>query len=112
MITKRTELCIEGPIAVPYSVSGPRKIKVIESIDSPRFWKETALLDIQAKTGVYVFAVRAAKGYWPIYVGKATKCFKNDRKTTLPEWSIAGLVRSKGKPSRAAKNFAKMVGMN
>ena len=173
MASKRTELCLLGAIDVPYSISDQKKTKFIESKDGKRFWQSPQGLAISAKSGVYVFAVRAGRGFRPIYIGKATRSFKsevfkahqihhynialantgkgtpcvfficapgsrkkvsrklcgeietffiqlavqknphlrNDRKTSLPEWVIAGLVRSKGKPSIAARDFAKMVGM-
>ena len=67
-----------------FSVSGPFSIqctkqKVGRSItkeDISAFWKAHA--EIAAKRGCYVFGFKASKGSKPMYVGKATKTFKQE----------------------------------
>ncbi len=40
------------------------------------FWEINA--EYQDRFGVYVFAIKAGRGYTPIYIGKATKTFKQE----------------------------------
>ena len=166
------DLEVRGPFFVPFTLSA-KKIKQIDTTQAKVFWGLAGTNAIAAKQGVYVFASKAGRGLRTIYIGKASKGFKqeifqpaklthyalalsegikglpcfffvcpkenlkkvparlcdeietfliqlavqknpdlrNDRKTKLAEWSITGLVRSKGKPSEKAKSFSKMIGM-
>ncbi len=63
----------------PYSVLGPFVVphggdKFIDTHELKDFWDEPERKREEIKTanGVYVFAMRASKGYTPWYVGKAT----------------------------------------
>ena len=167
-----TDLEVRGPFFVPYTLSA-KKIKQIDTKEAKTFWDADETKAVGAKQGVYVFALKAAKGYRSVYIGKAGRSFKgeifqphklktyahefsegakgtpcfffvcpkgmhkkvpigicdeietfmiqlaiqknprlrNDRKTKLADWSIAGLVRSTGKPSAKASAFAKLIGM-
>ena len=43
------------------------------------FWKRSDELErLGGERGCYVFAIRAGRGFTPIYVGKATKSFKQE----------------------------------
>ncbi len=42
------------------------------------FWKEPVAVEMAGKQGCYIFALQAAKGFTPWYVGKATKTFKQE----------------------------------
>ena len=135
------------------------------------FWSEKSPAhDLADESGVYVFAIATGRGLQPIYVGKATKTFKqetfnpsnkhkyhygfseykrgspvmffvvhpsqrgrtnkrridlvekfliqtgaaknpdlqNVRGAKLPKWSIQGVVRSKGKRTKAETAFRKL----
>lgn len=64
---------IEGPFDVPLQPNVPSKM-VAEDLSS--FW--THCPSLKTKVGGYVFAVRAGKGYTPLYVGKTTNCFEKE----------------------------------
>jgi len=161
---------VEGPFEVP-TYQG-KAAKIVDSEGLPEFWSE---IDTLAKRrGCYLFAVRASKGIRPVYVGKATKTFKqevftphklekyqrcladfkkgtpvlffllapagkgkpnltavgeledyliqtaisrnpdllNVRGTEREDWGITGVLRSGvGKPSRAARDFKRTLGL-
>ncbi len=63
-----------GPYEVPTYAGKAAKILDTERIRE--FWFSTK--GIATRRGCYVFAVRAAKGYRPIYVGKATRNFQQE----------------------------------
>jgi hypothetical protein len=67
---------VQGPYGVPYELTGA-KIKRIRAEHVKGFWEGNAL-DVAKKQGIYVFCMKAAKGYRPVYVGKATKSFKQE----------------------------------
>ena len=62
-----------------FRISGPFKVPV-ESLPNGRmvsndlgtFWEDS---EAGSSRGCYVFAIRAGKGYTPVYVGKTTKSF-------------------------------------
>jgi hypothetical protein len=62
---------VQGPFDVPaYKLAAARHISAIEG---KQFWGSYP--DMAKECGCYIFALRAAKGYRPIYIGKATKSF-------------------------------------
>lgn len=63
-----------GPHVVP-TYNG-RAAKVIDSAELRQFWEECA--DLAERCGCYVFAIRAGAGTTPIYVGKATRTFRQE----------------------------------
>ncbi len=69
-----TDLKLFGPFAVKCTDTRAR-VKQIDS--SAEFWAAIPQ-EIPTKNGVYVFARRAGKGFQPIYVGKATKGFRQE----------------------------------
>ena len=68
-----------GPFKVPVEeYHRSRRIKT----RCPEFWDNNP--ELKDKCGVYVFAMKAGRGYTPIYVGKASKtfgqeCFTSDK---------------------------------
>ncbi|WP_146662916.1 hypothetical protein [Enhygromyxa salina] len=65
---------VQGPFEVPVErLKGGRQI---DRSSLPDFW---ATLGALAETkGCYTFGMKAARGYMPIYVGKATKSFRQE----------------------------------
>lgn len=72
-----TDLVVSGPFEIPFTLSGA-SIKCIDSPEAKAFWAKAETKPFHSKTGVYVFATRAGKGFRPIYVGKATRGFKTE----------------------------------
>lgn len=68
------EFQVAGPFVIPFQWKrGGRALGVKE------FWGQSRTLEELAhKRGCYVFAVRAGKGETPLYVGKATRSFKQE----------------------------------
>lgn len=64
-------------VAGPYKVP-TKKLTRAKQVQTgcPEFWMHC--VGIEGKKGCYVFAMRAAKGYMPIYVGKATRSFRQE----------------------------------
>lgn len=65
---------VHGPVEVPCYRGAAGRVVDRESLSD--FWTHHRAL--AAKRGCYVFAIRAARGYTPIYVGKSTKTFKQE----------------------------------
>jgi hypothetical protein len=47
-------------------------------VGCPDFWSDPRVQRFAPKFGCYVFAMRAGKGFRPIYIGKATRSFKQE----------------------------------
>jgi hypothetical protein len=67
-------------MATLFRVSGPHRIPVERGVSGvyirprcPEFWDQAP--DLESEKGCYLFAIQAAKGHIPIYVGKATRSF-------------------------------------
>lgn len=69
-----TTFVIKGPFDVP--VKTDKAGRLITTEQAIGFWKDHEV--IQSEVGCYVFGFRAAKGFKPMYVGKATKNFKQE----------------------------------
>ncbi len=93
-----TNLCVFGPFDVPYEYI--RNVKRIESKHKAEFWSATGLTHLRKKHGCYVFALRAAKGFVPWYVGRAAKGFQQESFTTdkRDKYNNALTRRRKGTP--------------
>ncbi len=65
------EFTVAGPFRMPSDQrAGGKKLHYA------KFWKQSDEIGgLRKECGVYVFAVKAGKGYTPWYVGKATKSF-------------------------------------
>ena len=109
---------VQGPFVV-----GTTKMPVgrqVSSANAKAFW--AVHTGVASEVGCYVFAFKAAKGYKPVYAGKATKSFKQEvftnhklnhyntglgyqRKGT-PVLFFVCLSRTKGAVSKSAINDA------
>jgi len=69
-----TQFAPIGPFKVPTSKQPGGKTISGNNIDM--FWERHS--EYAEDVGCYVFAIRAGKGYTPIYVGKATKGFDSE----------------------------------
>jgi len=91
-----TEFTVNGPkvINVYKGVAG----RVITDDNIAEFWRSNRSL--ASKIGCYLFAIRAGKGYTPIYVGKASKSFKQEVFSShkLSKYQQAMVDYSKGTP--------------
>jgi hypothetical protein len=72
------DLTTFGPIQIPFRKQKKGLAKHVGGEHATDFWKKLAAKKIAKKQGCYIFALRAAKGYCPWYVGKATKSFKQE----------------------------------
>jgi hypothetical protein len=68
------EFVIEGPYSIPFEWRPGSRVLLHKE-----FWKQSRnLRALQAERGCHVFAIRAGRGSTPLYVGKATKSFKQE----------------------------------
>src|ERR1035441_3965509 len=65
---------IFGPFHIPLSGEYNHSIEV----GCPAFWKDSETKPLAKERGCYLFAIRAAKGFRPIYVGKTKKSFEQE----------------------------------
>ena len=72
------DLIIHGPLVIPFRRQRNGNAKHIETAHVATFWTLPDAAAVAAKHGCYIFALRAAKGYCPWYVGKATHTFKQE----------------------------------
>jgi hypothetical protein len=93
------DLIVSGPFEIPYEISAA-KIKCIDTPQAKLFWAKAETAQFHKKQGIYVFATRAGQGFRPIYVGKATKGFKQECFTThkLNHYAQALAHGEKGRP--------------
>lgn len=87
---------VKGPFDVPVT-----KFKVgrnISKTDIATFWE--CCPGIATDCGCYIFGFRAAKGSKPVYVGKATRTFKQEVFTDhkLKKYSAAFASQARGAP--------------
>lgn len=71
------QMNVYGPFNIPFQSSDKGSVKLISKDDAIEFWKSLDL-QIANKQGCYIFALRAAHGYTPWYVGQASKSFKQE----------------------------------
>lgn len=65
---------IDGPYELPFEKRNGGRTLVFDG-----FWDDDSdAAHLADECGCYVFAIRAGKGITPIYVGKATKTFKQE----------------------------------
>jgi hypothetical protein len=83
-----------GPYVIPFHCPGEnKKIKHIGKDEIKTFWENSNTGNIETKNGCYIFAMQAAKGYMPWYVGQARKslkseCFTKDKITKYLEVTV------------------------
>lgn len=69
-----TSFFVRGPYEIKFESRKGGRALIFD-----RFWsEESEASDLAGKRGCYVFAMRAGGGLQPIYVGKATKNFKQE----------------------------------
>ncbi|MCJ7515292.1 MAG: hypothetical protein MUO89_04920 [Dehalococcoidia bacterium] len=105
-------LKIFGPFAIKCKKAIKGRIIPQRSING--FWHQEGASDCAKKQGCYVFAMQAAKGYKPWYVGKATKGFAQECFTShkLHKYNESLALSGKGTPVLffiAAKGTRKKV---
>lgn len=68
------EFSVYGPYDMPFEqAAGGRRLHYDE------FWQQSGeVKKLADERGLYVFAIRAGKGFTPIYVGSATKTFSQE----------------------------------
>lgn len=64
---------VQGPFNIPMHKGASSKL-IAEDLST--FWEE--IKEYKASIGCYVFAVRAGKGFTPLYVGKTVKSFEQE----------------------------------
>jgi hypothetical protein len=64
---------IIGPVSIPFQKKEKGSAKHIGKAEVKAFWASKEAQLIADKQGCYVFALQAARGFRPWYVGKATK---------------------------------------
>lgn len=69
-----TIFTVKGPFEVP--VKKEKAGRLVTTEQAAEFWKRHS--SVQGDVGCYVFGFRAAKGLKPMYIGKATKSFKQE----------------------------------
>lgn len=87
---------VKGPFPVPASTLAAGRH--ISAAEGKAFWEMHE--GLATDRGCYVFAFRAAKGFVPIYVGKATKSFGQEIFTDhkLNKYNYGLASRRKGTP--------------
>jgi hypothetical protein len=65
---------VKGPLKVP-TYDG-KAAKIVDSENLSAFWEATG--ELSGRRGCYLFGIRASKGIRPVYVGRATKTFKQE----------------------------------
>jgi hypothetical protein len=69
------DLIVHAHIKIPFRKQLDGKAKHIDAEHVKKFWDTDSAKTIAAKQGCYIFALRAAKGYTPWYVGRTNKSF-------------------------------------
>lgn len=64
-----SQLEVFGPFDIPFGLVG--SVKTISKAEVTAFWAKDDAEQFKTKHGVYIFAMRAAKGFTPWYVGRA-----------------------------------------
>lgn len=70
---RMAEFLVSGPYEIPFEQRPGGRILLHKE-----FWKQDGLEELGIERGCYIFAIRAGKGMTPIYVGKATRSFKQE----------------------------------
>ena len=76
------DLIVYGPIEIPFRRQANGNAKHIDGAHVQAFWRNQSAQTIAKKQGCYVFALRAARGYCPWYIGKATCSFEQEALST------------------------------
>lgn len=73
-----SDMVIVGPVRISFDAQASGSAKHIRAVDVTAFWASAEGQPVAGKQGCYIFALRAAKGFTPWYVGKATKSMKQE----------------------------------
>lgn len=73
-----TMLRVSTPFAVRCEKAIVGKARQITKKCVNDFWEQDGVDIYAEKQGCYIFAMKSSHGYLPWYVGKATKCFKQE----------------------------------
>ena len=94
------DLIISDPIEIPFKKQNSGSAKHITSKHGEAFWEKSVTKKFAKKQGCYVFALRAAKGYVPWYIGKSEKSFEQETFThhKLAQYNDALFDGRKGTP--------------
>lgn len=97
-IRMASDLKVYGPFDIDFDKNG--KVKRITTRHGNNFWALSELDALKLKQGCYVFGLRAARGFKPWYVGKASKGFKQETFTShkLNHYNDALFRGNKGTP--------------
>ncbi len=75
-MASKTVFKVDGYYEVSFKKGKGKGKHISQKEASEKFWKEHPSL--KNKVGCYIFAIRAGKGFTPMYVGKATISFKQE----------------------------------
>lgn len=78
MPSVRTELVVYGPYRIPFDSHGRGTSKRIKKEHVKEFWARESVQMVRQKQGCYIFALAAAKGHMPWYVGQAKRNFEQE----------------------------------
>jgi hypothetical protein len=79
-----TDLITYGPILIPYRKAVAGTAKHIDNDHKKSFLNTLEKAGLGGKQGCYIFALRAAKGHTPWYIGKATKSMRQECMSNHP----------------------------
>jgi hypothetical protein len=88
-------LNVFGPLEIKKNKAG--KSYTIENSNIKNFWED--YMEFSEKQGIYVFALKAGKGFTPWYVGKTNNSFNNEcfHSSKLVKYNNL-IMKRKGKP--------------
>lgn len=94
--TPETVFSVHGPFEMPCQKN--KASKSITTENTKQFWKENE--HFRSKKGCYIFALKAARGYTPYYIGKTKKSFSEEifKPHKLNKYHSAFADRLHGKP--------------
>lgn len=74
--SRKKMFVIRGPLTIPCDpMPGGR---VINTANVSQFWEVPEAKKLAGKIGCYIFAIKAGRGFTPIYVGKTVRSFKEE----------------------------------
>jgi hypothetical protein len=88
---------VRGPFDI--CVTTLKAGRIVQKSDADNFWATKPHSEVADSKGCYVFAMKAAKGSKPVYVGQATKSFRQETFETHKREKLnkALAIKKKGK---------------